>query len=598
MRRFSTRSWRSSRGGNSVFGDALTYLACGLALTATTHAATNVQGLLTADGLTGRNATPKGWGLEFIYIGQLEVGLGGGGGITVWNNPPGWYSITVPNGFLGGRWSMFHLRFDGAPAFAFNDNLQIPGGGGNLENTRLNTPAHYSVMYNSQWTEWSAEPWIWGTDFYQTFKATGPHITRVATKLAGKSGDHVPMFLNFDIYSTNDGPPSGWTKLTNTRTIWISGNTDPIIHIFWVPYHSNELFLTEGETYAARFWRGPASEAASFAIVARFDNNTGYADGMLYSGNTAQPNRDAYAYISGGAEDTVVNFAPITSVEVGDLAGSGVKHGQTFTATGISLAGVETAYATGDPSPPSFQVTFQLYDAPGGNPIGPPRMCYGVPEHYEARTAVFWRNGEVPLVKGNTYYLEWRNNNPSGNNVWFMLDNLEGKGYVNGNPVTEYAGEPPPPPEVDFIGTPSSGTAPITVEFTDQTVAEDVLTRTWDFGDGQMSTLQHPIHLYSTPGQYTVSLTVKSVGGTDTETKVGYINVSANVGDYDKDGDVDQSDYGHLQKCFTAPGVDQNDPHCWNARMDSDLDVDIDDFGLFQGCLSGAGVPFDPGCAD
>jgi hypothetical protein len=67
-------------------------------------------------------------------------------------------------------------------------------------------------------------------------------------------------------------------------------------------------------------------------------------------------------------------------------------------------------------------------------------------------------------------------------------------------------------------------------------------------------------------------------------------------GDFDRDGDVDQKDFGHLQGCFTEPGVPPDDPNCSDARLDADSDVDSDDFALFQACFSGANVPADPDC--
>ncbi len=90
------------------------------------------------------------------------------------------------------------------------------------------------------------------------------------------------------------------------------------------------------------------------------------------------------------------------------------------------------------------------------------------------------------------------------------------------------AGEPPP--EVAFSATPTSGYAPLVVQFTDETVvanhtlaflpADGWLQRLnavpllsmwqldhWDFGDGETSTAANPSHVYARPGQYTVSLT-------------------------------------------------------------------------------------------
>ena len=96
-----------------------------------------------------------------------------------------------------------------------------------------------------------------------------------------------------------------------------------------------------------------------------------------------------------------------------------------------------------------------------------------------------------------------------------------------------------PDPEVAFSATPTSGHAPLSVQFTDETVVEvwataflpldDLLSRIgvreevpecgwrlkeWDFGDGGTSTAAHPIHVYTEPGQYTVSLTYEWCGST------------------------------------------------------------------------------------
>lgn len=48
----------------------------------------------------------------------------------------------------------------------------------------------------------------------------------------------------------------------------------------------------------------------------------------------------------------------------------------------------------------------------------------------------------------------------------------------------------------------------------------------WDFGDGNTSTLQNPVHTYNGDGIYTVTLTATNSFGNDTEQKVGYITVN------------------------------------------------------------------------
>jgi hypothetical protein len=41
----------------------------------------------------------------------------------------------------------------------------------------------------------------------------------------------------------------------------------------------------------------------------------------------------------------------------------------------------------------------------------------------------------------------------------------------------------------------------------------------WDFGDGETSNLQHPTHVYSTAGSFTVALTASNGFAADTEMK-------------------------------------------------------------------------------
>ena len=77
----------------------------------------------------------------------------------------------------------------------------------------------------------------------------------------------------------------------------------------------------------------------------------------------------------------------------------------------------------------------------------------------------------------------------------------------------------------DFSATPTSGETPLTVQFTDQSVG-DISSWLWDFGDGSTISAQNPTHTYSSSGNFTVSLTIAGLGGSDTETKEDYISVT------------------------------------------------------------------------
>ena len=82
-------------------------------------------------------------------------------------------------------------------------------------------------------------------------------------------------------------------------------------------------------------------------------------------------------------------------------------------------------------------------------------------------------------------------------------------------------------PEAAFSATGRSGPAPLQVQFQSNSANGGgvILSWLWDFGDGQYSTQSNPTHTYNTPGQYTVSLTVTTSFGSDTQTESAFITV-------------------------------------------------------------------------
>ncbi len=102
--------------------------------------------------------------------------------------------------------------------------------------------------------------------------------------------------------------------------------------------------------------------------------------------------------------------------------------------------------------------------------------------------------------------------NKTTNRYWHHFD-----------PLTPAA--PPPPPVASFTGSPTSGTAPLTVTFTDASSGNPT-SWSWSFGDGGTASAQNPSHTYAAPGRYTVSLTATNASGSDTETKTDYVVVT------------------------------------------------------------------------
>ena len=103
-------------------------------------------------------------------------------------------------------------------------------------------------------------------------------------------------------------------------------------------------------------------------------------------------------------------------------------------------------------------------------------------------------------------------------------------------------------PVANFKGEPTTGDAPMTVQFTDLStcMAEQIFYEdwgtlystiesasyggisdwSWDFGDGEISTERNPVHIYQIPGTYTVKLTVTGPGGSSNKDEHNYIHTT------------------------------------------------------------------------
>jgi PKD repeat protein len=80
--------------------------------------------------------------------------------------------------------------------------------------------------------------------------------------------------------------------------------------------------------------------------------------------------------------------------------------------------------------------------------------------------------------------------------------------------------------QANFHADTVSGISALTVHFTNESIG-DFLSSDWDFGDGSVSTEANPTHTYTSPGLYTVRLTVTSLAGESTKSRTGYIAVHA-----------------------------------------------------------------------
>lgn len=83
-------------------------------------------------------------------------------------------------------------------------------------------------------------------------------------------------------------------------------------------------------------------------------------------------------------------------------------------------------------------------------------------------------------------------------------------------------------PVVQFSANPANGcVVPLDVQFTNNTTGNSPLQFNWDFGDGNSSTQQDPLHTYTALGVYSVTLSVIDAYGCSADTTIpGMINIS------------------------------------------------------------------------
>ncbi len=80
----------------------------------------------------------------------------------------------------------------------------------------------------------------------------------------------------------------------------------------------------------------------------------------------------------------------------------------------------------------------------------------------------------------------------------------------------------------DLAAAPTTGAAPLTVQFADRSTGGPQ-SWSWDFGDGATSSARNPVHTYTSPGTYTVRLTVATTTGRSTGQRTGLITVTGSA---------------------------------------------------------------------
>ncbi len=107
---------------------------------------------------------------------------------------------------------------------------------------------------------------------------------------------------------------------------------------------------------------------------------------------------------------------------------------------------------------------------------------------------------------------------------------MTGPGGIDSEVRTDYitVTEAPAAPVAAFSANTTTGVAPLTVAFTDESTGAGTKTYEWDFtNDGTVdATTPDAVYTYPSAGTYTVNLTVTNAGGSNSEVKTDYITVT------------------------------------------------------------------------
>ena len=144
-----------------------------------------------------------------------------------------------------------------------------------------------------------------------------------------------------------------------------------------------------------------------------------------------------------------------------------------------------------------------------------------------AKVIFFVDGKEKSSATSSPFNWDWDTGDENIGSHTLKATSTDNEGAGASDEVTIVIIEQEGPPESAFKAFPTCGVPPLSVEFTDQST-NDPTSWQWDFGDGNASTEENPSHTYNSDGPYTVTLTVGNSSGSDIETKIDCINVSAN----------------------------------------------------------------------
>ena len=326
-----------------------------------------------------------------------------------------------------------YYRIDGLPAGTYSAyvnqpdffaspkvvaNVQVPQSGQVRVNVDLDVDYSTYFRDNGQWTDWQ---WDW----YQTFTATGTAVRGVSWVMAGW-GQYNGKTARVRVLEDNgNANVRNWTRIGEATDSNLSSDSDE-----WVRWTSGDVPMTPGQQYAVN-----VHIDGGMAIYKRNKDGQSYQGGRAYDQNGNPQNFDMCMTVFTDRDDLVTHTSK--SSGPGDFNGGlyDTRWGQTFVATGRSLAAVDLFAASGMSD---LELTWRIREGgPNGPLLGPTKKTRGA--YFASSTdlvGVSYNPGEVRLVPGETYYIDAFQ--PAGFTPYVQQPReryADGTAFRNGSPV-------------------------------------------------------------------------------------------------------------------------------------------------------------------
>ncbi len=297
-----------------------------------------------------------------------------------------------------------YYRVDGLPAGSYSLYVSqpdffasprvVPGVAvrdGQVTVLAIDLDVDYSTYFRKadQWTDWQP-------DWYQTFTARGTAVRGVSFVLAG-AGRYRGRKATVTVLADNGHDDvRKWTPIGRAADASIGADSDE-----WVRWPSGQVPLKPGRQYAVHI-----HVDGGMAVYKRDKDEVSYKAGRAHGPDGRPRDFDLNVTVftdRRGQRVTHTRRSPGPGRFEGSL--SGTVWGQTFVASGTSLAAADLFAASGQRR---LVLTWRIRTGgPEGKPLGPAKRTEGA--YFASNTrlvGVSYGPGQVKLVPGRTYCVE------------------------------------------------------------------------------------------------------------------------------------------------------------------------------------------------